>query len=206
MKIKTAEYVGSFPKVTKCPKGDLPEYAFIGRSNVGKSSLINMICERRELARISKKPGKTQYLNYYIINKAWHLVDLPGYGYAKISKTKRKQWEKMIEGYLLHRANLICAFVLVDINVPPQAIDIEFLNWMGKMQIPFVIAFTKSDRLKPQKLDEQIEHFQHELHKYWNELPPQFITSSRNKTGKEAIHELIESTNSALNTAHAKEK
>lgn len=195
MKINTAEYTGSYPNVRTCPKSFVPEYAFIGRSNVGKSSLINMLCGHNGLARTSKKPGKTQHLNYYIINKSFNIVDLPGYGYAVISKTKRKEWEKMIEGYLLHRENLMCAFVLVDINIPPQNIDIEFINWLGQMQIPYVIAFTKADRLKPAKLDEQLTNFKEELLKYWNELPQMFITSSNTKEGQEEICEFFENTN-----------
>ncbi|MFK7809450.1 MAG: ribosome biogenesis GTP-binding protein YihA/YsxC [Saprospiraceae bacterium] len=195
MKINTADYTGSYPNVRTCPKSFVPEYAFIGRSNVGKSSLINMLTGRNGLARISKKPGKTQHLNYYIINKSWNIVDLPGYGYAVISKTKRKEWEKMIEGYLLHRENLMCAVVLIDINIPPQKIDIEFINWMGQMQIPYVIAFTKADRLKPNKLESSIEFFKEELLKYWNDLPQFFITSSNKKTGQEELLDFFEKIN-----------
>ncbi len=195
MKINTAEYTGSYPNVRTCPTSFVPEYAFIGRSNVGKSSLINMLCGHQGLARISKKPGKTQFLNFYIINKVFNIVDLPGYGYAVISKTKRKEWEKMIEGYLLHRENMMCAVVLVDINVPPQKIDIEFINWLGKMQIPYIIAFTKADRLKPNKLEGQLELFREELLKYWNELPQMIVTSSNTKLGQEEIFEFFETVN-----------
>lgn len=204
MKINTADYTGSYPSVSKCPKSDVPEYAFIGRSNVGKSSLINMLCERNSLARISKKPGKTQYLNFYIINKSWNIVDLPGYGYAVISKTKRKEWEKMIEGYLLHRETLMCAIILIDINIPPQAIDIEFINWMGKMQIPYIIAFTKADRLKPNKIDEKVAVFSEELLKYWNELPQMIITSSNEKKGKEEFYEFFEKINASFGVENDK--
>jgi GTP-binding protein len=195
MKINTADYSGSFPGVRLCPKSFVPEYAFIGRSNVGKSSLINMLCGHHDLARTSNKPGKTQYINYYIINKSWNIVDLPGYGYAKISKTKRKEWEKMIEGYLLHRENLMCAIVLVDVNVPPQSIDIEFINWLGQMQVPYVIAFTKADRLKPSKVETQVNAFKEELLKYWNDLPQLFITSANTKMGQEEMLEFFETVN-----------
>lgn len=195
MKINEANYIGSFPSESKSPKDQKPEYAFIGRSNVGKSSLINLLCERKDLARVSNKPGKTQMLNFYLINTSWYIVDLPGYGYAKISKSKRHDWEKMIEGYLLRRNNLGCAFVLIDANVPPQEIDIEFINWMGKMQVPFVLVFTKTDRLKPDKLNRNIQEFRNELHKYWNEVPQHFVTSSTKRTGGEEILEFIESVN-----------
>ena len=198
MEIKEAEYIGSFPSIRQCPKDQKPEYAFIGRSNVGKSSLINMLCNRRDLARVSNTPGKTQTLNYYLIDKSWYIVDLPGYGYAKISKKKRHEWERMIEGYLLHRQNLGCAFVLVDANIPPQLIDIEFINWMGKMSIPFVIVFTKTDRLKSNEKRKNIEAFNEELLKYWNELPQQFVTSSAKRVGGEMVLDFIEEVNMAF--------
>ena len=143
MNIEYADFVGSFPQHTIAPKGQKPEFAFIGRSNVGKSSLINMLMDRKGLAKVSGKPGKTQMLNFYQIDALWHIVDLPGYGYAKISKTQRHKWEKMIHSYLKHREQLVCAFVLIDPNVPPQEIDIEFIDSLGKMEIPFVIIFTK---------------------------------------------------------------
>ncbi len=194
-KIKFADYIGSFPSESKCPKDSKPEYAFIGRSNVGKSSLINSLCERKELARISKTPGKTQSLNYYLINNSWYIVDLPGYGYAKISKKKRFQWEKMIEGYLLKRANLQCAMVLIDACVTPQGVDIEFINWLGQAQIPFVIIYTKVDKLKPMQKAKNIKAFQDELHKYWNDLPQQFETSSVKRSGREEVLQFIEEIN-----------
>jgi len=198
MEIKEAEHVGSFPSERQSPKDHKPEYAFIGRSNVGKSSLINMLSKKKDLARVSNTPGKTQLLNFYLIDKSWYIVDLPGYGYAKISKKKRYEWEKMIEGYLLHRKNLGCAFVLVDSNIPPQLIDIEFINWMGKMNIPFVIVFTKADRLKSSEKRKNIDAFNNELLKYWNELPQQFVTSSAKKAGSEAILQFIEEVNIAF--------
>ena len=195
MIIKEAMFVGSFPSERLCPKDNKPEYAFIGRSNVGKSSLINMLCNRKDLARVSNRPGKTQTLNYYLMDKSWYIVDLPGYGYAKISKTKRFEWEKMIEGYMLKRQTLGCAFVLIDLNVPPQQIDMEFLNWMGKMQIPFVIVFTKTDRMKLNDKNKNIKAFQNEMHKYWNELPEQFITSASKGVGQEDLLRFIDELN-----------
>ena len=198
MEINESEYVGSFPSERQCPNDAKPEYAFIGRSNVGKSSLINMLSKRRDLARVSNTPGKTQLLNFYLMNKSWYIVDLPGYGYAKISKKKRAEWERMIEGYLLHRQTLGCAFVLVDVNIPPQLIDIEFINWMGKMSIPFVIVFTKADRLKSNDKRKNIEAFNKELLKYWNELPQQFVTSSAKKAGADAILNFIDEVNTVF--------
>jgi len=198
MEIIHSNYIGSYPSVTQCPKDKRPEYAFIGRSNVGKSSLINMLTGRKELARISKTPGKTQHINYYLIDENWYIVDLPGYGYAKISKKKRHVWERMIEGYLLKRDTLACAFVLVDACVPPQEIDIEFINWMGKMQVPFVIIYTKVDRLKPTIKEQNIAAFQAELHKYWNDLPQQFESSSRKKIGREEILDFVGNLNKQI--------
>lgn len=193
--IHEAEFVGSFPNERQCPKDNKPEYAFIGRSNVGKSSLINMLCERKSLAKVSNRPGKTQTLNYFLIDKHWYVVDLPGYGYAKISKSKRFEWEKMIEGYLLLRKTLGCAFVLIDLNVPPQQIDMEFVNWMGKMKVPFVLVFTKADRLKKNGINRNLEAFKKEMHKYWNEIPQYFLTSSEKNMGREEILEFINSVN-----------
>ncbi len=195
MKIKEAEYIGSFPSERQSPKDAKPEYAFIGRSNVGKSSLINMLCNKRDLARVSNTPGKTQLLNFYLIDKSWYIVDLPGYGYAKISKKKRYEWEKMIEGYLLHRNTLGCALVLIDANIPPQLIDIEFTNWMGKMGVPFVIVFTKTDRLRKNEQRKNIDLFNNELLKYWNELPQQFVTSSTKRVGAEDVLQFVEEVN-----------
>lgn len=195
MKIKEAKYIGSFPSIEKSPPGLLPEYAFIGRSNVGKSSLINALTGRTELAHISKKPGKTQSINYFLINEKWHLVDLPGYGYAVISKKQRAKWRLMINGYLQKRVNLQTALVLIDSNVPPQKIDIDFINWCGQEGIPFSIVFTKIDRLKPSKLKENIANFQNALLEYWEELPRQFVTSSIKNEGTEEILEFIETIN-----------
>lgn len=195
MTIHTADYSASFPSVNKCPNTEIPEYAFIGRSNVGKSSLINMLCERKKLALTSGKPGKTQMLNYFIINKLWYLVDLPGYGYAKISKVKRESFRKMIEGYLQRRNNLQCTFLLIDSNVSPQKIDIEFINWLGEARIPFVIVYTKSDKSKAPELKKNIEAFQNKLLETWHELPTQFHTSANKREGRDELLEYIEGLN-----------
>lgn len=192
MQIKYADYIASYPQHTLAPKDDRPEYAFIGRSNVGKSSLINMLLDRTDLARVSGKPGKTQSLNYYMINGEWYVVDLPGYGYARISKTERFKWQKMIQAYLKHRETLICAFVLVDPNIPPQKIDIEFINDLGDMRVPFAIIYTKADKSrKMSKVEANIKLFQEELLKTWTDLPKQFTTSATKKLGREEVLEYI---------------
>jgi GTP-binding protein len=190
--IASAEFKGSFPNYSQCPKAEFPEFAFIGRSNVGKSSLINMLCDKKELAHTSQKPGKTQLLNFYLINQLWYIVDLPGYGYAKISQAKRKEWRKMIQDYLVLRPSLCCAFILVDSNIKPQEKDIEFINWLGEMHIPFVLVYTKMDRMKPHEIDENIKLMQEKLLEYWNELPQQFYTSSTKGIGKTEILEYID--------------
>lgn len=192
MEVQQTEFRGSFPNVQQCPQDDRPEFAFIGRSNVGKSSLINMLTGRTNLAHTSKKPGKTQLLNYFLINQQWHLVDLPGYGYAKISKKKRQEWERMIQDYLVKRLQMQCAFVLIDSMIPPQKIDIDFLDWLGNMRIPFVIVYTKTDRLKPAELTENLEAIQAALAEYWEPLPQQFITSSEKGIGRSEILSFIE--------------
>lgn len=195
MSVNEATYIGSYPNFKICPQDEIPEYAFIGRSNVGKSSLINMLCGRKELAHTSKKPGKTQMINYYLINRAWGIVDLPGYGYAKISKKMRNQWRTMIEQYMLKREQLQCAFVLVDANVPPQKIDIEFINWLGEMQVPFVITYTKIDRLKATDLATNISNFQNTLLEQWEQLPQQFFTSSNIGEGRPEILSFVDKIN-----------
>lgn len=187
MDIQQAEFRGSFPKIQLTPNDGVPEFAFIGRSNVGKSSLINLLTQRKELAHTSNKPGKTQMLNYYQINATWYLVDLPGYGYAKVAKSKRKQFGRMIEEYLLQRESLTCTFVLVDANVPPQNIDIEFINWLGENGLPFSLVYTKTDRLKPAQLPNQIAAFEKALFEYWEALPPHFITSAVTRAGRDEI-------------------
>ncbi len=198
MEVHEAKYIGSYPNYKLCPKGEQPEYAFIGRSNVGKSSLINSLTKRKELARTSKKPGKTQMLNYFLIDKQWYLVDLPGYGYAKISKQMRQKWRKMIEDFMLERLNLQCAFVLVDSNVSPQKNDIDFINWLGQMQVPFALVFTKIDRLKPIELEENVEEFNTTMLEYWDELPPQFLTSSNTDEGRAALLTFIQDINEQI--------
>ena len=192
MEIKNAEFVGSFPNLKSTPDDRLAQFAFIGRSNVGKSSLINMLCERRALARVSNTPGKTQHLNFYKIDSKWYLVDLPGYGYARTSKKNRRVFSKMIENYLSAGENLKCAFVLLDANIPPQAIDVEFINWLGEKAVPFVIVYTKTDRLSYDQLKANVEQIQLELLKYWNSLPEQFVSSSRKKVGRDDILGFIE--------------
>ena len=193
--MQDVRYVGSYPSITACPKDERPEYAFIGRSNVGKSSLINMLTGRNSLARISKKPGKTQMINYFLVAKSWYLVDLPGYGYAKISKKKRREWEIMIEGYLQHRKTLACAFVLVDANIPAQQIDIDFLNWLGAKQVPFAIVYTKTDKLKPAEVQPHIDRIQTSFLEHWETLPDEFVTSSVKKEGQAAILSFINKVN-----------
>ena len=195
MEAKHTSFAGSFPSESQCPAGEKPEYAFIGRSNVGKSSLINMLTGRKNIAHTSRTPGKTQLINYYLVNGEWYLVDLPGYGYARISKTKRRQWRKMIEGYLQKRLTLQCAFVLIDANIPPQEKDISFINWLGESRIPFVIVYTKTDRLKPPEVEENIKKIQEALLQHWQELPRQFITSSIKGEGREEILQFINEVN-----------
>jgi len=195
MLIKDAIYVLSSPDVAKCPKPVLPEYAFIGRSNVGKSSLINMVTGRKQLARISRTPGKTQTINHFLVNDEWYLVDLPGIGFAKISKTIRGKWKKMIRDYLLLRQNLLNIFFLIDSRIAPQAIDLEFINWLGVNQLPFTIVFTKTDKLTKIRLKEAISTYRIELHGTWEEIPPIIISSARNRTGGNEIIALIEESN-----------
>ena len=196
--MQEVRYVGSYPSITSCPKDKKPEYAFIGRSNVGKSSLINMLTGRNGLARISKKPGKTQMINYFLVEKAWYLVDLPGYGYAKISKKKRREWEIMIEGYLQHRKTLACAFVLIDANIPAQQIDIDFLNWLGDKHVPFAIVYTKTDRLKPAEVQPNIDRIRASFLEHWSALPQEFITSSVKKEGQTEILDFVDGINQEI--------
>lgn len=198
MKIRTAKYVASYPDIKLTPDKGLPEYAFIGRSNVGKSSLINMLCDHKGLAKTSGKPGKTQLLNYFIIDESWYLVDLPGYGYAKISKTKRKDWQRMIDGYLLQKRTLVNAFVLIDANVPPQKKDLEFISWCGNMQVPFIIIFTKADKSKAEIVDKNIELFKSTLLEEWEEMPQYFVTSAENKQGRDEVINFIQELNTKI--------
>ncbi len=198
MVIKSAEFVISNSQVSKCPTTGLPEYAFIGRSNVGKSSLINMLTGRKGLAMTSQKPGKTQLINHFIINDAWYLVDLPGYGYARLSKDGREKLKKMIEDYTLERKELICLFVLVDARHDPQKIDLEFIEWLGEEGVPFALVFTKADKLTKGKLAANIESYKARLRQQWEELPPLFITSSEERLGREELLDYIDGINASL--------
>lgn len=198
MVIKSAEFVISNSQVSKCPTTGLPEYAFIGRSNVGKSSLINMLTGRKGLAMTSQKPGKTQLINHFIINDAWYLVDLPGYGYARLSKDGREKLKKMIEDYTLERKELICLFVLVDARHDPQKIDLEFIEWLGEERVPFALVFTKADKLTKGKLAANIESYKARLRQQWEELPPLFITSSEERLGREELLDYIDGINASL--------
>lgn len=194
MEISSADFVASYPKERACPKGGPPEFAFIGRSNVGKSSLINMLTARKGLAKVSGTPGKTRLLNFFLINKRWNLVDLPGYGYARVSKTERKALESLINGYFSQREELSCAFVLIDSNIPPTKIDLDFVNSMGEMQVPFVLVFTKADRIGKVTLDENIAAFMGKLSETWETLPNYFISSAERRTGRDEMLEFIENT------------
>lgn len=198
MKIKSAEFIISNSEVAKCPKDKFPEYAFIGRSNVGKSSLINMLSNKKNLAKTSGKPGKTQLINHFLINKNWFLVDLPGYGYARVSKSTKKIFQKFITDYFEKRKQLVCAFVLVDCRHEPQKIDVEFMTWLGINQIPFNIIFTKADKLKPEVLEKNIRQYQETLLETWEECPKHFVTSSSNYFGKEALLNYIEEINLSI--------
>ena len=198
MVIKSAEFVISNSQVSKCPTTGLPEYAFIGRSNVGKSSLINMLTGRKGLAMTSQKPGKTQLINHFIINDAWYLVDLPGYGYARLSKDGREKLKKMIEDYALERKELISLFVLVDARHDPQKIDLEFIEWLGEEGVPFALVFTKADKLTKGKLAANIEGYKARLRQQWEELPPLFITSSEERLGREELLDYIDGINASL--------
>lgn len=192
MLIRTAIFKKSAAAMADCPKARIPEYAFIGRSNVGKSSLINMLCNNNKLAKTSATPGKTKLLNFFLINDSWHLVDLPGYGYAKASKSGRQGFEKLISDYCSKRENLKCLFVLLDSRLPLQQIDREFLTWCGEKEIPFCIVFTKADKNSKTELARNIKNVEKELLKIWDELPNIFITSSEKKTGKDELLDFIQ--------------
>lgn len=199
MYVKSARFVISNTDIEKCPNNNLPEYAFIGRSNVGKSSLINSICNKKALAKTSSKPGKTQLINHYLINDKWFLVDLPGYGYAKTSKTKKKIFQSLITTYFVKRKQLINAFLLIDIRHEPQKIDVNFMRWLGNNQIPFSIIFTKSDKLKSHALNEKLNNYkQIMIHEVWESLPPIFVTSSLKNKGGDDILNYIDNLNSEL--------
>lgn len=192
MLIKSAEYTISSARVEQCPAGTLPEFAFIGRSNVGKSSLINMLTGREHLAKTSATPGKTVLINHFLINGAWYVVDLPGYGYAKRSMQQREELERMIKGYILRREQMMNLFLLIDARHEPQRIDMEFIEWLGENGIPFSIVFTKADKLSRGKLSGNITHYLSELSKQWEELPPHFITSSETRQGQQELLNYID--------------
>jgi len=198
MEIKTAEFSISAPTVSMCPKDVKPEYAFIGRSNVGKSSLINMLARNKKLAKTSSTPGKTLLINHFIINKEWYLVDLPGYGFAKRSKNEVQKLDQMIRGYILEREQLVNVFVLIDIRLEAQAIDLEFLNWLGISGIPFSIVFTKADKLSNGKVHSNIEAYKQKMLETWEEMPPYFVTSSEKGTGRDELLDYIDHINRSL--------
>lgn len=192
MEIKSAEFVSSHALLSKLPKPDMPEFAFIGRSNVGKSSLINYLCNRKYLAKISSTPGKTQTINHFIINKQWYMVDLPGYGYAKVGKALKAKWQGFTSDYLKKRHNLFCVFVLLDVRLEPQKIDIEFMEWLATQQIPFVMAFTKSDKLTPNQVVSNIARYKKTMLQTWESLPEIFITSADARKGGQEILDFVE--------------
>lgn len=195
MKINSAVYVISSPAVEQCPKPDKPEYAFIGRSNVGKSSLINMICHRENLAKISSAPGKTKLINHFLVNNQWYLVDLPGYGYAKISQSQRKSWEKMIEDYLRKRESLINVFILIDSRHQPQQNDLAFVNQLGRWNVPFTLVFTKADKEKPGVVKRNVQAFLDTMRLTWQFLPQHFVSSTKEKQGRDEILAFIDECN-----------
>lgn len=203
MHIQSAQYIVSNPSYDKCPKPDKTEYAFIGRSNVGKSSLINMLCNNQKLAKTSANPGKTQLINHFLVTSGtakqgtsqWYLVDLPGYGFAKIAQSTRRKWEQMIEGYLRKRENLTNVFVLIDSRHEPQKIDLEFVNKLGEWEVPFSLVFTKADKEKPGAVDRHVRAFLDKMRETWQFLPPHVVTSAEKKTGKEDLLNMIEEMN-----------
>jgi len=192
MEISKAEFVISNTDVKKCPKTHFPEFAFIGRSNVGKSSLINMLCGKKDLALTSSKPGKTQLINHFLINDAWYLVDLPGYGYAKAPRSAREQWEGFISDYITQRKNLVCVFVLIDSRLEIQPIDAQFMQWLGEHEIPFCMLFTKVDKLTKNELAKNLKEYENRMLGLWEELPDNFISSAEKKTGREEILNYID--------------
>ena len=194
MVLNEIAFKGSFPEQRLAPNDGKPEFAFIGRSNVGKSSLINMLTDRTHLAKTSNVPGKTQHLNYFLINDDWYLVDLPGYGYARVSKKLRRQWWLMMDHYFKERESLCCLFILLDVNIGPQKIDIDFVNYMGEIGLPFVLVYTKADRSKPHEVEANVAKIQEALLEHWEELPPGIVTSATKKTGREEVFQIIEET------------
>lgn len=198
MEIKNAEYSISSPTVSMCPKDTKPEYAFIGRSNVGKSSLINMLCNHKGLAKTSATPGKTLLINHFIINNEWYLVDLPGYGFAKRSKKEVQKLEQMINGYILQRQQLVNVFLLIDIRLEAQKIDLDFIQWLGASSVPFAIVFTKADKLSATKAMQNVEAYKKVLSETWEEMPPMFVTSAEKKQGRDEVLDYIEQINKEL--------
>ncbi len=192
MEISAAEFIISNTQVSRCPSPDKPEFAFIGRSNVGKSSLINMLTQRKSLAKTSSTPGKTQTINHFLINKNWYLVDLPGYGYATVSKSTKEGWSEMIESYFKNRENVYCTFILIDSRLDPQKKDIDFINWLGGLGVPIALVLTKIDKIKQSELARSKKNFETRLLKDWEELPPIFITSAEKKTGRDHLLDFIE--------------
>ena len=203
MEIKTAVFSVSSPRVSMCPVDTKPEYAFIGRSNVGKSSLINMLCRNKKLAKTSSTPGKTLLINHFIINKEWYLVDLPGYGFAKRSKNEIQKIDQMIRGYILEREQLANIFVLIDVRLEPQAIDLEFMNWLGISGVPFSIVFTKADKLSAAKVHASIEAYKLRMLETWEKMPPYFVTSAEKGEGRDEVLDYIGSINKSLAQATA---
>lgn len=199
MKITSAEFISSYADVRKCPAPDKSEFAFIGRSNVGKSSLINMLTDTKKLAKTSVKPGKTQTINHFLINDAWYLVDLPGYGYASVSKSTREGFGRMIEEYVLKRENVSCIFILIDSRLPPQKNDLSFINWVGSKGVPLALLFTKADKLSKGELQKNIRQFKKTLLEDWEELPPTIITSAETKAGKEDVLKFVAAALKAKN-------
>ena len=200
MNVANAEFVVSNTNVEQCPKTKLPEYAFIGRSNVGKSSLINMLCNKKKLAKTSSRPGKTQLINHFLINKQWYLVDLPGYGYARTSKAQKKTFQKFITDYLIKRKELISTFLLIDLRHKPQPLDLKYMHWLGKNLIPFSIIFTKADKLKEVEINEHILKYLDDIRKDWEEIPQHFITSSEKKIGKRELLNHIDEINKSISS------
>ena len=198
MDIKKAQFSTSSPTVSKCPNDTKPEYAFIGRSNVGKSSLINMLTQKPKLAMTSSTPGKTLLINHFLVNKAWYLVDLPGYGYAQRGKKIMDKIQKLIEYYVLERQQMTCLFVLIDSRLEPQRIDLEFIEWLGENGVPFALIFTKADKQTTTKTRQSVERFMNKLQEQWEELPPYFISSSEKKTGRQEILDYIEEVNKSI--------
>ena len=198
MEITSAKFTLSSPHVGMCPNDDKPEYAFIGRSNVGQSRLINLLCRNKKLAKTSATPGKTMLINHFIINDEWYLVDLPGYGYAKRSKTEIHKLSQMIRGYILQREQLVNVFVLIDVRLEPQNVDLEFINWLGESQVPFTIVFTKADKLTKSKVQANVAGYCKKLSETWEELPKYFVTSSESRTGRDEVLNYIDDINKTI--------